>query len=200
MKTYREKLDEMTDAVIKLVWNYTIFCGLFEKIGSAEHDAKAAEARLAHQEFFIAMEASLLGSFFVVADLLFHEDKYAKATSLCNLIRDLAVRKPGVAKKLGDKIHAKRNLIERGGVLRNQFWAHRWEAKTPQAVFSEAGVKLSMMKEIADLAQAVIVELAGEEDALLKENLERHQLSQSTLQCVAQDAQWVLNMFGKTVS
>jgi hypothetical protein len=192
MKSHENEVDEMIDVVIKLTWGYTIFCALFEK-----NDAYT-EARKAHPEFFLTMHDSLLCSFCTATDLLFHEDRNGKATSLCNLIRDIEVSKQDFAKKLNEKICAKRNLIEKIGILRNQVCAHRWEAKTPQEVFAEAGVQLNMMKDIVDLAKFIICELAGEAGGNRKENLEKQQLSQSTLQCVANDAGQIMRAFVET--
>ena len=90
MKTNENELDEMIDVVIKLIWNYTIFCKLFEK------KEAYADARQAHPEFFVTMSDSLLCSFFVAADLLFDEKE--KATSLRNLIKDIEVSNPQLAK------------------------------------------------------------------------------------------------------
>lgn len=189
MKTYQEELDEMIDAVIKLVWNYTIFCALFEKKNADR------EVREAHPEFFLTMHDSLLCSFCVTADFLFHEDRNGKATSLCNLVRNFEVSKPDFAKKLNTKICAKKNIVEKIGIVRNQACAHRWKAKTPQEVFAKANVRLSMLKEIADLARLIICDLAKEAGGNRKENLEKQQLSENTLQCVANDAAQVMRAF-----
>ena len=192
MKTYENELDEMIDAVIKLTWNYTIFLKLFEK------KEIYSEARQAHPEFFVTMLDSLLCSFFVTADLLFEEKK--KATSLRNLIRDIEMSKPALAKKLNEKIPAgKGGLIEKIRIMRNQVCAHRPKAKTPQAVFAEAAVRLSMMKETTDLARFIVSELADEAGGRRKKNLKKQQLSDSTLQCVIDDAGLVLRAFAETV-
>ena len=193
MKTYQDELDEMIDAVTKLTWNYTVFCALFEK------KAADREAREAHPQFFLTLCDSLFCSFCVTTDLLFHEDKNGKATSLCNLIGDIEVSKPDLAKALKEKISAKRNLIEKVGILRNQVCAHRWEAKAPQEVFSEAGVQPRMMKEIVDLSSLIVCELAGEAGGNRKETLERQQLSKTTLQCLADDAAQVMRAFAEHV-
>lgn len=103
MKTHENKLDEMIDVVIKLVWNYTIFCKLFAKKGDY------AEARQAHPEFFLTMSDSLLCSFFVSSDLLFCEKM--KATSLRNLIKDVEVSNPELARMLNEKIPAGKGCI-----------------------------------------------------------------------------------------
>jgi hypothetical protein len=191
MKTHENELDEMIDVVIKLVWNYTIFCKLFEKRDDY------AEARQSHPEFFLTISDSLLCSFFVAADLLFCEKE--KATSLRNLIKDIEESKPELARKLNEQIPAgKGSIIEKIGIMRNQVCAHRWEAKTPQEVFAEAAVRLNMMKEIADLARLIIYELAEEAGGSRKENLENQQFSNSRLQCVAADAGLVLRAFVET--
>ena len=148
MKTYEMELDEMIDVVVKLIWNYTIIRGLFEKKDAAR-EVKECEARRSHPQFFVTMQDSLLCSFFVAADMLFHNTKEA-ATSLPNLIKGFERLKPELAKQLNEKIYTERNLIliKKICILRNQACAHRWEAKTPQQVFAEAGVQLNMMKEI----------------------------------------------------
>jgi len=190
MKTYESKVDELIDVVIKLTWNYTIFCKLFEK------QEGYTEARQGHPEFFVTMHDSLVCSFFVAADLLFCEKK--KATSLRNLIRAIEMSKPELAKKLNGKIPTgKGSLIEKIGIMRNQVCAHRWEAKTPREVFAEAAFRLNMMKETVDLARSLICELAEEAGGNRKEKLERQQLSDNTLQCVADDAAHVISAFIK---
>ncbi len=179
----------MIDAVVKLVWNYTIFCALFEK------NDICREAREMHAAFFITMHDSLLCSFCVTTDLLFHEDTNGKATSLCNLIRDIEVSKPDLAKTLNEKIHANKVLLNKIGILRNQVCAHRWESKTPEGVFSEAGVKLNMMTTIVDLAKCTICQLAEDAGGNRKENLEKQQLSKDTLESVANDAGQIMRTF-----
>jgi lambda repressor-like predicted transcriptional regulator len=182
----------MIDVVIKLIWNHTIFCKLFEK------KEAYTEARQAHPEFFVTMCDSLLCSFFVAADLLFCDKE--KATSLRNLIKDIQVSKPELANTLNEQIRAgKGSLIEKIGIMRNQVCAHRWEAKTPQEVFGEASVRLNMMKEITDLAQSIICELVEEFGGNWKEDLEKQQLSNNTLQCITDDAGLVMCAFVETV-
>jgi hypothetical protein len=194
MKTYENELDEMIEVVVELVWSCTIFRALFEK-KDADRELKEFEARRSHPHFFITMRNSLLCNFCVTTDLLFHEDKKGKATSLCNLIRDIEVSKPGIAKQLSEKIYAKRNLIKKIGILRNQVCAHRSEAKTEQEVFAEADVRLYMMKEITDLAQLIISELAEEAGGNRRENLELLKLDAGTLNFIEGDAGRIMNAF-----
>ena len=192
MKTYENELDEMIDVVIKLIWNYTIFCKLFEK------KEAYADARQAHPEFFVTMADSLLCSFFVAADLLFNEKK--KATSLRKLIKDIEVSNPQLAKKLNGKIPtSKGSLIGKIAIMRNQVFAHRWNAKTPQVVFHEASVTPNMMKEITELAQSIICDLAEGFGGIKRVNIERIQLSNNTLQCIADDAGLVMGAFVATI-
>jgi hypothetical protein len=193
MKTYENELDEMIDVVIKLTWNYTIFCALFEKKDAFR------EARETHQEFFLVMHDSLLCSFCVATDLLFHEDKKGKATSLCNLIKDIETPKPEFARGLNDKICANKSPIEKIGVIRNQVCAHRWEKKTPQEVFDEARLHLSEMKTVTELSRSIICALAEEAGGERKENLEKQQLSENRLQCIANDAGQIMRAFVETV-
>jgi hypothetical protein len=51
------------------------------------------------------------------------------------------------------------------------------------------------MKQITNLAQFIILELAQEFGGERRENLEKQQLSPSTLQCIAKDATRVLEAF-----
>jgi hypothetical protein len=173
MKTRESELGEMIDVVIKLVWNYTIFRALFEK-----NDADL-ETRKAHPEFFLTMHDSLLCGFCTATTILF-EDK-EKATSFWSLIKKL---KPELASKLNEKIRFKSSYIKKVETLRHQVFAHRWEAKSPQDVFAEVQLQVNMMTEIASLAQLIIFELAGEIANDRKDELQRQQLSQSTLQSI----------------
>src|SRR5690348_16266852 len=116
MKTYGNELDEIIDVVVKLDWNYTIFCKFFEQTDIY------TEVRRAHPHFFITIYESLLCSFCTPTDLLFC--KRPKATSLCNLIKDAESTKPEFAAKLTEKIHAKKNLIGTIEEIRNQVCAH----------------------------------------------------------------------------
>lgn len=191
------ELDEMIDVVVKLIWNYTIIRTLFEK-KDAEREVKECEARRSHPQFFVIMQDSLICSFFVAADMLFYDTR-AAATSLPNLIKKRL--KPELAKQLNEKIYTERNLIliEKIGVLRNQACAHRWEAKTPHEVFTEAGVQLNMMKEITELAQFIISDLAEEAGGNRREKMEKLQLDKGTLQFIADDAGRVMNAFVETI-
>lgn len=193
MKTYQEELDEMIDAVIKLVWNHTVFAALFEK------EYAAQEARQQHPELFLTLHDSLVCSFCVMADFLF-EDKKEKAVSLCNLIKKIEAAKPQIANNLNSKIRAQSGTIEKIGTLRNQAFGHRWRAKPLPDVFAEASVTLSMMKEIAGLAQSIVTELAGDAGGGRLENLQRQWLSHTTLQCVANDAAQVVRAFAEPVA
>ena len=184
MKSYENELDEILDVVIKLAWSHTILCALFEK-----KDADR-QVREIHQEFFITIYDSLLCGFCTTTALLFSEKE--KATSICNLIRDIQQSKPELAKKLNEKICVNKSLIKKAEDIRHQACAHRWKAKTPHEVFAEAGLRLNMMKEIVELTRFVICELVEE---VGKENPEKQQLSKETLQRVADDASQVMRAF-----
>jgi hypothetical protein len=188
MKSYENKLDEILDVVIKLAWSYTILCALFEK-----KDADR-QVREMHQEFFITMYDSLLCGFCTATALLF--DKKVKATSICNLIRDIQLSKPELANKLTEKINAKSGLIKKITDVRHQACAHRWEAKTPKEVFTEGKLSLNKLKEIVDLTQSVLRDLIEETG---KENPEKQQLSKETLQRITNDAGQIMRAFGGIV-
>jgi hypothetical protein len=191
MKTYENELDEMIDVVVKLIWNYTIICKLFEK------KEIYTQVREAYPQFFITMYESLLCSLCVTIDLLFC--KKQKATSLCNLIKDIESSRPEFAKGLNEKISLKDGLIEKIGGIRNQVCAHRWEAKTPKEVFAEVGIKLNMIKEIADLAQLIVSELAEEAGGNRRENMEQLKLNKETLQFTEDSAVRVMAAFAETL-
>jgi hypothetical protein len=190
MKTFENEVDEMTDAVIKLTWKYTLFCILIEK-----KDAYI-ELREAHPEFCLTMYESLLDSFCVTVAFLY-EDRKPKATSLCNLIRDLEGKKPDLANKLNEKIRATKDSISKIEILRNQVVAHRWEAKTPQQVWAKANVTLGILSEIVRLARIIIFELAGEAGGNRKETLEKQQLSEPTLRAIADDTRQMMRALAR---
>jgi HAMP domain-containing protein len=190
MKTYEEEVDEIIDVVIKLAWNYTVFRALFEK-----KDADR-EARGAHPEFFLTMHDSLFCGFCVATALLFSEKE--KSTSICSLIRHIQVPNPDLAKKLNERIRVNQGPIDELQKIRNQVCAHRWEKKTPQEVFDEVGPRMSMMREIIDLARSAICELAEVGGVKKRERLEKQQLSKETLQCIADDTGQVMRAFEKT--
>src|SRR5271157_3798173 len=154
MKTFENKVDEMIDVVVKMTWGYTILCALFEKKGFAR------QARETHPEFFLTIHDSLFCGFCVATSVLFNEKE--KATSICNLIKEIETSKPDTAKKLAEKIHANRKPIHELEKIRNQVCAHRWEKKTAQDVINEVGPRVSMMKEVVDIVRPVILELAEE--------------------------------------
>jgi len=184
IKTHKDELEEIIDAVIKLTWNYKIFRVLFEK-GEVDF-----ETRQAHPEIFLTLHDSLFCSFCVAADLLFEEKP--SATSLWSLVRK---SQPILATKLNEKIRGNKSLLEKIGAIRNQVCAHRWQKKSPQEVFAEVKLRVSMMAEIVDLARSVILDLAEEIDAGRKTELEKQQLSELTLRCVADDAAKILQAF-----
>lgn len=180
MKTYENELDEMIDVVIKLTWTYAVFCALFEK-KSADR-----ETREEHPELFLTMHDSLLCGFCVATAVLFEEKE--KATSICNLIREVEVSKPELGNKLKERIRANRRPIQELEKIRHQVYAHRWKKKAPQEVFDEVRPRVSMMKEVVDLARSIVSGLAQESGGQKRENLEKQQLSKRTLQCIADDA------------
>jgi len=174
MKTRENELQEIIDVVIKLAWNYTIFRALFEK------NDTDCETRKAHPEFFLTMHDSLLCGFCAATTILF--DDKAKATSFWHLIKKST---PELANKLTEKIQLSSSYIKKVEALRHQVFAHRWEAKSPQDVFTEVRLQTDMMTEVVKLAQFVICELADEITKGRKEELHRQQLSQSTLQSIS---------------
>ena len=184
MKTHKEEIEEMIDAVIKLTWNYTVFRALFEK------NEVDCEARQTHPEFFLTMHDTLFCGFCVMTELLF--EKKAGRTSLCGLI---GKAKPDLANRLTEEIRAKASPIEKIEAIRYQVCTHRFQAKSPKDVFAEASPRVSMMTEVANLARFVILELVGEVDGDRKAELEKQQLSESTLRCVANDADQVMRAF-----
>lgn len=181
MKTCTDELKEMVDVVVKLTWTYTIFGTLFKK-----QDAES-EVRRAHPEFFLTMHDTLLCSFCLAVEILF--EKKEKATSLWSLIRK---SKPKLFKELTGRIHAHTSSIKKIEAIRHQVCAHRWQAKSPQEVFAEVQLPFNTMTEITTLARSLILELAEEADEIIRSELERQQLSESTLSCLAEDARKVL--------
>jgi len=183
MKTQKEELQEMVDVVIKLTWNYTVFRALFEK------NEADCETRQAHPEFFLTMHDSLFCGFCVATEILFEEK--AKATSLWSLIRRSKLEK-GLSQKIPALNNSSIKTIE---AIRHRVCAHRWQAKSPQDFFAEVWPRVTMMKDIVNLARTVILELVGEVDARRGAELESQQLSETTLQCVADDACRVVRAF-----
>jgi hypothetical protein len=120
------------------------------------------------------------------------ENQKDKATSLCNLIKDIEVLKPNLANRLNEEIHTKRPVLEKIGILRHQGCAHRWKGKTQEEVYAEAALQLAMMKEAVDLARLVICELAGEVGGNRRQTLEGQSLSETTLQSISRDASQVM--------
>ena len=114
--------------------------------------------------------------------------------SLCNLIKDAEDLKPGITKSLTDKICAKQDIVKKIGILRSQACAHRWEAKTQQVVAQEAILQIGMMKDIVDLAQEIVRELADIIGGTRRENLEQ-MLGNATLTYLTNDARQVLRAF-----
>jgi hypothetical protein len=184
MKTYEDELNEILDVVIKLAWSHTILCALFEK---KDADRKVREA---HQELFITLYDSMLCGFCTATAFLF--SKKEKATSICNLIRDIQQSEPALANKLNEKIRVKSGLIKKIEDVRHQACAHRWEAKTPREVFAEGGLSFNKLKEIVDLTQSIICELV---ERAGKENPEKQQLSKETLQRITSDAGQIMRAF-----
>jgi hypothetical protein len=149
-----------------------------------------SEVRDEHPEFFLTMHDSLLCSFCVAVEILFEEKE--TATSLWSLIRKSDAQ---VASNLQKRIRAHKTSIKKVETIRHQVCAHRWQAKSPQGVFAEVRLRFNMMTEIADLARSIILELTEAVDTTRKAEIERQQLSDSTLCIVADDATQVLLAF-----
>ncbi|HZR17977.1 MAG TPA: hypothetical protein VFE51_11830 [Verrucomicrobiae bacterium] len=184
MKTRNNELEEMIDLVIKLIWTHTIFRTLFRK-----QDADS-EVRGAHPEFFLAIHDSLICSFCVGVEILFQQK--AKARSLWSLVRQV---EPLLSNKLTASIQAHNTSIQDIEAIRHQVCAHRWQAKSPQKVFAEAQLRIKPMTEMVDLVRFLILELAGEVESKRRAGLEQQQMNESTLSCVAGDAERVLDSF-----
>ena len=71
-KTFKNEVDEILDVVIKLIWIYTIFRGLFEKKEDGREE-DYYKARAAHPQFFLTIYDSLLCGFCNTTALLFKE-------------------------------------------------------------------------------------------------------------------------------
>ena len=181
--------------VVKLSWNYTIFASLFENKGG-DCEARSSEARKGHPEFFLAMHDSLLCGLCNGIALLFK--KKENETSVYSLIKRVEGSNPNLGKKLNAQIQPHRSLIIKVRAIRNEFYAHRNMSKTPPQVFSEAQLRLDEMKAAVGLAKLVICELAEEAGKWKRELLETQQLSEETLQCVANDAAQVMRAFVKS--
>ncbi|HTR41944.1 MAG TPA: hypothetical protein VMH87_10050, partial [Pseudomonadales bacterium] len=79
----------------------------------------------------------------------------------------------------------------------HQVFAHRFQAKSPQDVFNEAKLQAGVMSEIADLAKSITYKLAEEIVLGKKEELEKQQLSQSTLQAITAEVAEIMRTFPK---
>lgn len=186
MKTREEELKEMTDLVIKLMWNYKVFRALFE-VNDTDY-----ETRIAHEEFFMTMHDSLLCFFCMSVTILF--DDKEKATSFWSLIRK---SRPDLAKELTEKIQINNGKVRKIETIRHQFFAHRLQKKSPQDVFNEAKLQAGVMGEIADLAKFIIYKLAEEITPGKKEELEKQQLSQLRLNGITAEVAEIMRTFPK---
>ena len=181
MKTHGDELNEMTDLVIKLTWTQTVFAALFDK---RDTDAKV---RKEHPELFLTFYEALFCSFCVAVEILFEQKE--KATSLWALVQKA---KPTIADKLEKEIQTHASSVRKFESIRHQACAHRWQAKRPQDVFEEVKPSLRAMREVTELARFVILELVGEVDKNKRSELERQQLSDSTLRCVTDDSRRII--------
>jgi hypothetical protein len=187
MKTRKDELDEMVDVVVKLVWSYKILRALFE-VNDVDY-----ETRKSHPEFFMTMHDSLLCLFCTGITMLF--DDKEKATSLRNLIKK---SQPQLAKELMEKIQLNNGNIRKIEAIRHQVFAHRFQAKSPRDVFDEVKLQVGIMGETAELTKFIIYKLAGEIDPGRKDELEKQQLSQSTIQTITSDVAQIMQTFPKT--
>lgn len=122
--------------------------------------------------------------------ILFDDKK--KATLFWSLIRKL---EPALAKELTEKIQINNGKIKKIKTIRHQFFAHRLQARLPKDVFKEANLQAGVMGEIADLAKFIIYRLAEGIIPGRKEELEKQQLSQSTLQTITTDIAQIMRTF-----
>ena len=188
-KTFKNEVDEILDVVIKLIWIYTIFRGLFEK-KEEDREKDYYKARAAHPQFFLTIHDSLLCGFCDTTALLFKEKD--NETSIYSLIKHIKELKPSLAKKLREQIQARNGLLKKIKAIRHGAHAHRNKTKTPQEAFMEANLSLNMLKEVADFTQAIISELAEEAADSQNEKLKNLQLSNDILQSLTNDTDQVM--------
>ena len=188
-KTFKNEVDEILDVVIKLIWIYTIFRGLFEK-KEEDREKDYYKARAAHPQFFLTIHDSLLCGFCDTTTLLFKEKD--NETSIYSLIKHVKELKPSLAKKLRKQIQAKNSLLKKIKSIRHGVHTHQNKTKTPQEAFIEANLSLNMLKEVADFTQSIINELAEEAAESQNEKLKNLQLSNDILQSLTNDTDQVM--------
>lgn len=103
--------------------------------------------------------------------------------------------KPDVANGLNAKIRFNQQSIEKLEAIRNQACAHLWKKKTMTDVYVKVAAQVNAMKEIVNLTREVILEVAEIAGNDRRSQLERQQLSETTLKCVADDARKVFLAF-----
>jgi hypothetical protein len=186
MKTYEERIAELKNVVIQLVWTYTVFSEYWKK--SKGYRA----ARMTHPEFSLVLHNSLLCDFFISTRILFKGG--GNDESLSNLIAhfERTNRKPALSERLRLKRLALEKTLEKLRDLRDDLFAHRFQDKKAEEVSKKLMPRLGQMKEVADLAKEILYELL---DKKQREFLDGQQLSHSTLQSIAADTRTVLDAF-----
>lgn len=142
---------EMVGEVIEFTRCYTLWRELM--------DPSNRDARTNHMDFLLTVSISLQMSFCVQAFQLF--DKNNKTKSLRRLIEKMRSSNSALANQLAAAINAQEALLAKVFRLRNNVYAHRNDSRHPRDFFADVALTPKQMKEIVELAQNVISDIAA---------------------------------------
>lgn len=163
---HQSAVREMVERVIELSRSYAIWWELVEKSNFDQF----ARVRGNHKDFFDATIHSLFQGFAIISYQLF--DKRTDSTSLRVLINSKSTDSV-LARQLNDAIDLKLPLLKKVFAIRNKVYGHRDKSRLPEALFEEAGMSPSLMREILDLARDVVCALAESAGLDTKADLEK---------------------------
>ena len=150
MTPHASAVREMLERVIELARSYAIWWELVEQSNFDRFSQVIAN----HEDFFAATTHSLFQGFTVITYQLFERSK--DITSLRSLVDALALTDAALARKLQTDIEAKLPILKKAFSIRGNVYAHRNKSQAPEALFAAAGLTSDQMREILDLARAVV--------------------------------------------
>jgi hypothetical protein len=152
------KFEDAIAETLETVTDFVRCHAIWRELHQPEQARKYMATRNEYFNFFYPVGGSLITNLFVIGYQLFDHNKVTK--SFPNLIKELKSKEPILASTLEKAIKSKQPVLKKFVQIRNNVYAHRNRIRDPKLVFSDVGIKIKELKEVIELAEQIIIQLA----------------------------------------
>ena len=144
------------ESVVELTYCYEAWWSLVNRDNKASFGAPSER----YDAFFSTASRSLLLSATVIAHQLFEKRKQGDTVSIETLLRSFPGANSQLEMQIRSEIKSNWPIVQKVFALRNEVYAHRSSASSPEDVFRKVAITPNQLKEVVGLAQRCVAQLA----------------------------------------